>query len=387
MSVIQITNPRIDITNSGCRYTATVLGIEDLDEIWYELDSTDFSSTLIHFQNALAVAFIFIAYERERDLNLEFSIDEKLFSGIHSHIIPALNRVFNQSIKIKCESILLTQKEANGGATGMSGGVDSFATYYTFKHKLKYFTFFNAGSHGEHGKTFAERLNQKAYDRALQIAESLNVKLIKVVSNISNFTTRRFQDNHSFFQLSCAHLLTQKIDKYFYSTGQHESYLDNNSFDLIYINNFLTTYLSSNSLTIEPSLSQFTRMERVELIASEDTPKQYLDVCTTPLQSERSDILNCGTCEKCMRTQWQLDLLGQLPKYSAVFPLELFKANKWQFIHSILWFPKSDDHREIIKNLKRKKKLPIFRYIKAIPFILKPVRSRIRSFLKALFLQ
>ncbi len=60
------------------------------------------------------------------------------------------------------------------------------------------------------------------------------------------------------------------------------------------------------------------RREKLEAIAHEPLVQQHLKVCWANLSSD----LNCGRCEKCIRTQLTLALQGNLELYAACFPNE-----------------------------------------------------------------
>jgi hypothetical protein len=75
---------------------------------------------------------------------------------------------------------------------------------------------------------------------------------------------------------------------------------------------------SSNELQIRHELITLSRYERTQLVAGWDTALQSMRVCNH-IEEYRSHILNCGKCEKCVRTMLALLALGVL-KNAAAFP-------------------------------------------------------------------
>jgi hypothetical protein len=57
---------------------------------------------------------------------------------------------------------------------------------------------------------------------------------------------------------------------------------------------------------------EFTRLEKTELIADWDVALQNLRVCNGWKEDPQSSLLNCGRCEKCLRTMTGLVALGKL---------------------------------------------------------------------------
>lgn len=76
---------------------------------------------------------------------------------------------------------------------------------------------------------------------------------------------------------------------------------------------------SSSDLKIRLENIALSRFERTELVANWDVAVQHLRVCNRP-QYYKPGLLNCGACEKCIRTMLTLQTLGVLEKAST-FPI------------------------------------------------------------------
>jgi hypothetical protein len=62
---------------------------------------------------------------------------------------------------------------------------------------------------------------------------------------------------------------------------------------------------------------EYTRLEKTELVADWDVALQNLRVCTGWKEDPQSPVLNCGRCEKCLRTMTGLVALGKLERTRA----------------------------------------------------------------------
>ena len=84
-------------------------------------------------------------------------------------------------------------------------------------------------------------------------------------------------------------------------------------------NALIVQYYSSANLKIHYEGARFSRFEKVASIRDWDAALQYLRVCNQSLLYQFG-ALNCGKCEKCVRTMLELLALGVLEK-SRAFPI------------------------------------------------------------------
>jgi hypothetical protein len=73
---------------------------------------------------------------------------------------------------------------------------------------------------------------------------------------------------------------------------------------------------SSNDLRIRHEGIHLTRFAKAKLISDWDLAMQHLRVCNRS-EFYRSEMLNCGQCEKCVRTMLAFEALGVMKKASA----------------------------------------------------------------------
>jgi hypothetical protein len=80
----------------------------------------------------------------------------------------------------------------------------------------------------------------------------------------------------------------------------------------------LDPFYSSQRLRVRHDGAALSRFEKTRVLADWDTGLQYIRVCNVTDQY-RAEQLNCGKCEKCLRTMLSLMALGALDK-SRAFP-------------------------------------------------------------------
>jgi hypothetical protein len=83
---------------------------------------------------------------------------------------------------------------------------------------------------------------------------------------------------------------------------------------------------SSFDLRIRLENIALSRFERTGLVANWDHALRHLRVCNKP-QYYKPEVLNCGECEKCVRTMLSLQTLGVLEKASS-FPIHTVTAEQ-----------------------------------------------------------
>jgi hypothetical protein len=76
----------------------------------------------------------------------------------------------------------------------------------------------------------------------------------------------------------------------------------------------LDPYYSSSDLTIRHDSACFTRLEKVRFVSEWPEALSYVRVCHDP---RRGEALNCGRCEKCLRTMVALVICGKLQQCNA----------------------------------------------------------------------
>ncbi len=355
--------------------------------LWFKISSEYKAYVVTENQDAAVVSLLALAMLNDENIHVKGKISAKLFYTINTYLIKALHLANNEYhlIKVTADKFnynsFLNNKNA---ATGLSCGIDSFSTISTHLdldevYKIKYFTFFNAGSHGGFGRGDTQKIFQKRLDNIKKYAHSVNIPVIQIESNIGEHISLKFQKLHSIFQLSCVLVLQKLISVYYYSSAYRFDYFkiskdDTSSWDIL-----LIQYLKTESTSFYSSMAQMTRLERTGLVANYEPSNKFLDVCVNPLTSPKN---NCSKCEKCIRTLISLELKGVKERYKDVFDFEVYDKYKDKFISSLIFKKEKDQiYLELLVALKVNKRIHLKHYYIYLVFILK---KRIKKKLKIL---
>ncbi|MCX2837496.1 hypothetical protein OQ279_04965 [Salinimicrobium sp. MT39] len=329
--------------------------------LWYKLSGKFQKYLVVEQADAFLVGILFLALKKGYDIKINAAISHKLYYNISHYLINALCLANPQFKKIKIYATQLSDVDLNIGniaGTGLSCGVDSFATYYDHldeiePFKIEYFTFFNSGSHGDLGGEHAWKVYNDRLHQVSSFAHKVEKDVITVDSNISEILQMNFLQTNSLRNISCI-LHLQKLFKNYYLASKNRFDIfnlnakDNQDYDTLILG-----LLSTESLTFHSAVSQLKRTERTNFISTFPDTYSHLDVCTNP--NERNNKINCSKCDKCLRTQLTLDLYDKLELYHDVFHLEEFYKRKNQFIGKILNFPNDPFNIDIYEVLKEKK--------------------------------
>jgi len=95
-----------------------------------------------------------------------------------------------------------------------------------------------------------------------------------------------------------------------------------------YANPSMINLMSTENIECINVGSKYNREERVKRISSNIFAQQYLDVCQIQ-RRVKSDYVNCGKCDKCLRTLIALEYHGVINKFENVFDVsEYFKSKE-----------------------------------------------------------
>ncbi|MCP4023047.1 MAG: hypothetical protein GY729_14495, partial [Desulfobacteraceae bacterium] len=206
--------------------------------------------------------------------------------------------------------------------TGMvlSGGMDSLAALrlnrlnYPKEHPayIKDGLFlhgFDIGGVVERGMKF--HVFDRAMDAISKVTDDAGVTLIPVYTNIRHLCDKRELWLNSFFGAvlaAIAHAFSWGMDMIFIGS----------SYDIPNLHPcgshpLLDPEYSSYDLRIRHRDYELSRLEKIKIVSGWDTAFQNFRVCLANVQGR----LNCGKCEKCVRTMTELTALGLLHKTSA----------------------------------------------------------------------
>lgn len=386
--MIEIDKPRIEIRNEVARLLVTLI-IDGKEEIlWYEVPIAYERYLVTEKVDAFVVALLFLGMEKKCDIKLNAPISSRLYYSLNYYVINALsltNPKF-RNIKIFADQFDDNSYSEEGAVgTGLSCGIDSLATYYSHLDapegfKIGYFTFLNAGSHGDFGGSKSQEVFKTRYDKVKLFAQEVDIPLIKIDSNLSDILQLDFQRMHTFRNLSCILILQKLFKRYYYASGYRIDNFNLNKFITSDADPFYLSMLSTESTDFFSSMVQMNRVERTELVSKHPSSFGHLDVCTHPMLNKG---LNCSECEKCLRTAITLENLGKLKEYHKVFDLQKILKNRDNYLGTlIIEKNRNGINQNLYLDLKNAKAFKGKHYITASQYLMKRSWLKIKKHLK-----
>lgn len=323
---MKIENLRSEKNGSLVRIAATAVW-EDCDrptqEIYFETQEP-FAQGLACNPHAFLVGCIMPAMHNGEG---RVSIDAEICPELRNGLITAMSWICQWfeldrkpvRLEAKIKTHLSTSRPQERAGVFFSGGIDSLASLRAnrLNFPLEHPGSFKDGLliHGiEKGKDL--EFFKQVVNSLSVVALDAGINLIPVYTNIrhldydSSFWGKEFQGAvlsavaHAFSQRLTAVSIPSSFDIYhLYAYGSHP---------------LLDPNYSSSNLRIRHDDILLTRLDKTKLVADWDAALQNLRVCNKP-QLIKPGALNCGQCEKCLRTMLALLALGVLDRTQA-FP-------------------------------------------------------------------
>ena len=361
MSTLRIGKPSITISDKRAKLSANISNNENGTnfDLWYDVDKTYAEYLCSETSDAFLVAMLPYAMEHQLDIICDDTISEKLYFNLQQNLIPILSKYSKIFKRIKIIAEKRTNKRfttATANATGLSCGVDSFDTikdmlYNTSKsYELSALTFFNVGSHRSTSgldNTQSLQLYTKRLENSARIAKLLNLPLIDINSNLGEHLTQPFVKVHHYCSFSAVLALQKLFGNYFYSSAYPVSYFSIKKCDVgaAYYEPLTAKYLCTETTEFHISGLNKTRIDKIKNISDFPIANDNLNVCF------KSDT-NCGSCEKCIRTQLELYSCGKLELFKNSFDIDKFNKNFDKYMKYALKHQNQSAYAEILKEMK-----------------------------------
>lgn len=316
------------------RVSATVVW-EDCDrpnqEIYFETTS-DFAQDLSCNPHAFLVASLVPAlHHGEKRVLMDAEVCPELRDGLTTAMgwIRHWYKLNREPVQIQVKTRATTVPGATPKRAGwfFSGGIDSLATLRhnrlnvplehpgSFKDGLTIYGISSSGNELETSEPFLE-----AFDRLVasmsNVAKDAGVRLIPVYTNVRQLNTDTYFWSNEFqgaALASVAHAFAQRFSQVsIASTGNIAALHPHGSHPLLDPN------YSCHDLRIQHDGITLSRLDKTKLVADWDIALQNLKVCTK-VQQMQPGMMNCGKCDKCIRTMLALLALGKLEQAST-FP-------------------------------------------------------------------
>ncbi len=249
----------------------------------------------------------------------------------------------------------------------LSGGIDSLAAlrlnklHYSEQHpgSIKDCLFvhgFDIGGVVERGTKY--HVFERAKAALTPVAKDAQVELIPVYTNIRHLCDDRDLWLEKFFGAvlaAVAHAFVSRLNLVYIASSYNISILvPCGSHPL------LDPAYSSYDMRIIHRDLELSRMEKIKLVADWDVALQNLRVCLANVK----DRLNCGKCEKCVRTMTALVAIGALDKTKAFIENDVspdlfsgFEINirhRDPFYVEIIPFLKKMGRNDLVETIKKK---------------------------------
>ncbi len=275
----------------------------------------------------------------EKRIFLEGAVCPFLKEGVHvaMHILSHWTQ--GRYVPIPVESRVRKHQDPpaqHGAGAGMvmSGGMDSLAalrqnrlhypdTHPAYVRDSFFLHGFDIGGVVERGAKF------HVFDRAMtavsRITQDAGTSLVPVYTNIRHLCDDRALWLDSFFGAvlaAMAHGFSSRINLMFIAS----------SYDIPHLHPcgshpLLDPEYSSYGMRIRHRDYELSRLEKIRIVSQWDTAFQNFRVCLANVP----DQLNCGKCEKCVRTMTELTALGLLHKTRAFEADEITPADISRF--------------------------------------------------------
>lgn len=361
-----------DLSTGYVRLCADISINSEVKTLYYEVEDSYKEYLCYERVDAFACSLIVRAMETGLDIVSEAPITDSLLYQLENYYIPILsdNRPDLHKITINCPLIKEQNYNAKGVATGLSGGVDSF--YSIIKHlnqrvesrKITHAIFTNIATLDNDDARIREWFDIRSKKMEI-VAKKLHLSYISIYTNMYKFYPFPYHSYSFYFSplyISNAYAL-QKLIRIFY----HSSGVTLNEFSLIkagdnaYFDLFNVKCFSSNQVIVYSTGTELGRMEKLRTISSNKTVQENLSVCAQEVTGKGfvdNTKLNCGVCNKCMRTVTELYAIGCLKDFEDIFDLKVFNKNIGKYIAKTTCINGHSFNNEYLNELKKKNLLP-----------------------------
>lgn len=330
---IIIKKPYIKKVNTGVRLCSDIILTDgNLKTMYFEVEDAWQKYLCVETSDCFLVGLLNYAFSKGYDIECEGVVNERLLYQMKTYILPTLSGIRKGYKTIEISAPATNEKIPNSGAVGTSAssGVDSFYSIvrhlnndiprsYRVTHLLiaNQFNYYN----GE--KDTRERY-RRLLEKSRPISEHYGLKLIGIYTNHHEFMFDGFVDEYSYRMCSYVLALQKLFKTYYVSSSTAFRDFDFNKHASQGTDLFHCSFASTDNLTFYSSGGERMRTEKIEYFADDPYIQNNLQVCTF---SEN----NCSICEKCMRTETALAIMGRLGEFNHVFDLTQYQKKKNSF--------------------------------------------------------
>jgi hypothetical protein len=338
---MKIEKPQKIICENEIRFQSAVEFSKGAENLWYSVDKK-YGELLTGSSDGLLVALLIPAMLSGEDIQIGGQVSERLYTNAQGPLQKLLKCYWPSlhEINIHPEFLESRRERASGVITGFSCGIDSYCVlddYFLSQVpgglKITHLLYNNVGAHGVGNN--GELDFQKRFEAVKPVADQLGLPMVKVDSNLDQFyASDCFPKTHTLRNASVALVLQEGIGRFLYGSTYH--YLDvfiGPAFDISCTDPITLPLLSTEGVDMVSAGGEYTRVQKTLKVAEIPESHSTLDVCPRYY----SEVRNCSTCYKCMRTLLTLDIAGLTDRYAASFDLDAYQQNKARYIGGILY--------------------------------------------------
>ena len=328
--------------------------------LWFSVNKMYGDYLTVDRADAFMLAALMVAMKSHQDICINAPVSKRLLFNINNTIQPLFTKMIPNSCCINIESKNGYCSKLDGQAVGCgcSLGVDSLSALYRHmgEHVLEgyhvtHLALFNSGQLGYLDKEKDEQTFKEAVDNIIPFSKETKLPIVAVNTNLNEyFVTFGFKTAVSRFIIStiCCPLALQKLfGKYVFASSYSVEDFEISQKDQSHAEAAYVPLLSTESTEVILSSAVMTRVEKTDYIRKYPFTSKYLDVCwaaqmaSSQMHQDKwikdKTKLNCGWCDKCARTLFTLELLGEdIQKYGGIFDLSKYYAHKNEFIQTVL---------------------------------------------------
>ena len=380
--MIRIGKPYIETKNKKAKCKCDLFFNNNKKTLWFEVDEKYSKYLCIERGDAYLIGILHYAMEKNEDILVDIPITEDLLYNIRNILVPSLSKYAKSlnNIKITAKTAKPLMLGSSIG-TGCSCGVDSFSAIYNHINSeypgldLTHLCINNVGAFNEsYSKYGVEKVKKERYEKTDEVAQYLNLDLIKTDSNYQEVIKENHYRTHTYSSVFAIYILQKLWKVYYYASSgydySHFNLIDNDKHASGYYELLSLQCFSIPGLKIYSEGGEKTRLDKTSEIAEFNAAQKYLHVCL-------NKSTNCNICSKCKRTLATLDLLNKLDNFKEVFDIEYYKKNrlmyyKWLYKQHL----KNDSMIEPVYQLLKLSKNEIKRELLLYkPFIFTKVKS------------
>lgn len=328
--------------------------------LWFAVDKQYGEYLCDDRADAFMLAVLMIGMKSKQDIAIHAPVSKKLLFNINNTIQPLFTKMMPGSgcVKIEVPEEKCVKLEGKSVGCGCSLGVDSLSSLYKHMgddvvegYRVTHLALFNSGQLGYLDSEKNEQTFRKAVEGITPFSNETKLPIVAVNTNLNElFVNGGFKTAVSRFVVStlCCPLALQKLfGKYVFASSYSVEDFEISIKDQSHAEGAYVPLLSTESTEIILSSAVMTRVEKTDFIRRNPLTPKYLDVCWAEQQA--SSIVhqdkwlkdktkkNCGWCDKCIRTLFTLELLGEdIKQYGDIFDIPKYYAHKDEFIMTLL---------------------------------------------------